>query len=96
MWVKRMRTKKHQYAAHGLDGIGDEHHVPLGHQIGKDANPGGKQHIAHNKEKLQKRRHPLRSLKTRQKGNGCNQKRIVCEARKKLSTEDVVKAAFHG
>ena len=41
-----MRAEKHHEATDDFDGVGDEHHAALGHQIGKNSHPGRQENVA--------------------------------------------------
>ena len=59
---QRMHAKQHGNAADDLDGVGDQHHLALGHGVGKSADKGRQHDIRKHEKKLEQWRHPVRGM----------------------------------
>jgi hypothetical protein len=88
-------AEEHQQAADRLDEVRQEHDAALGHRVCEDAHPGGEAHVAHHEKELEERRHPVRSVDARQKGDGSDEQCVVGQRRQELRAHDGIEAAVH-
>ena len=92
---KWVAAEEHQQAADRLDEVRQEHDAALGHRVCEDAHPGGEAHVAHHEKELEERRHPVRSVDARQKGDGSDEQCVVGQRRQELRAHDGIEAAVH-
>ena len=92
---KRMAAEEHQQTADRLHEVCEEHHAALWHGIRENAHPGGEADVAHHEKELEERRHPVRGVDARQKGDGSDEQCVVGKRRQELRAHDGVEAAVH-
>jgi len=92
---QRVRAKQHHQAAAHLDEVRQEHHLALGHGVGKCAHHRGQHHIKQRKHGHQGGALPLGLAGAAQQLDGRHKQRVVSQRAEKLRRHDRVETFFH-
>ncbi|MPN33705.1 hypothetical protein SDC9_181196 [bioreactor metagenome] len=90
-----MGAEQHHQTAHHLDGIADEHHLALGHRIGKCAHERRQHHVEQRKHGHQCGALPFWRTAGAQQLHGGHEQGIVGQRAEELRRHDGIETALH-
>ena len=90
-----MGAEQHHQAADYLDAVGVEHHLALGHCIGKGADKGRQHHVEEREHRHQCGALPFGAAGGVEQFNGSDEQRVVSQRAEELRRHDGEEAFFH-